>query len=184
MNWRAPLAVLVIGALAAASNWISRESRGPELPADIPAAPDYFTRDFVAVTTGPDGTRQRELKAEQMLHLPESDTLELTAPRLTLYEKTVPRWQISATRGRVEQDGDKVLLEGQVLLQQAEPAQLELATEILQIYPDRRYAETAAPVTMTAPEGRVAAVGMQADMNRRQITLLSNVHGRYEPITP
>lgn len=185
MNRRALIAVLAIGALAAASGWLSRESRRPDTPAaDIPAAPDYFTRDFVAVTTGPDGLPQRELRAEQMLHLPENNTLELTAPHLVLFEGATPRWQVSANRGRVERDGDTVLLEGEVLLQEGAPRQLNLATDTLHIYPDRQYAETAAPVTLTAPEGRVAAVGMEADMNRRQINLLSKVQGVYEPVAP
>lgn len=182
MNRRTVIAITAIAAVAAASSWLSKKSREPGAPtAEIPAAPDYFTRDFVAITTGPDGTPQRELKADRMVHLPESDVLELTSPRLTLYEEGSSRWELSARQGQVEEGGDRVRLQGEVRLQQHHPRPMELATDSLQIYPAREYAETAAPVVVTAPEGRIDAVGMQANMASRRIILLSKAKGIYEP---
>jgi lipopolysaccharide export system protein LptC len=184
MTRRAVIAILAIGALAAASGWLSRKSREPETPtAEIPSAPDYFTRNFVAVTTGPDGTPTRRLEAERMVHLPESDRLELTAPQLTLYREGASRWEVSSRRGQVEKkDSEQIVrLEGEVRLQQRRPRPFELATQTLSIYPQREYAETADPVTVTAPEGRIDAVGMEADMASRQIVLLSKARGIYEP---
>jgi len=180
MNRRAVLAVLAIAAVAAASSWLSRESREPEPTAVAPAAPDYFTRDFIAVTTGTDGRRRQELRAERMVHLPDADIIELTAPHLVVYDDNMRGWYASAQEGKVKDAGAIVRLTGNVRVRQDEPRPMELRTEVLHIYPKRNYAETEKPVTITAPEGRLEAVGLQADMERRELILLSKVRGVYE----
>lgn len=185
MSRRALVAIVAIAVLAAASGWLSRQTRQAEpQSAGIPAAPDYFANNFVALTTGADGSVLRQLQAREMVHLPESDQLELTEPHITLFEQSTPRWEITAQQGRVERSGEQVLLDGQVRLWQMQPRPLELRTQSLLVHPQRHFAQTDDPVEITAPEGRVSAVGMEADLQSRQISLLSKVQGIYEPTEP
>lgn len=179
MNRRALGVIIAIAGIAAASTWLSRQSRQPEPAATARAAPDYFARDVVAVVTGADGRHQQQLRARRMEHLPDTDVLTLSAPHLTVYRDGRP-WQASAEQGRIATGGERVTLNGDVRLEQGGPRPLQLRTRTLQIYPERQYAETTAPLTLTSPEARVEAIGLEADMRRQKLTLLSNVRGVYD----
>ncbi len=187
MNRRVLLLVLfALGALLL-SNWLSRQAedkreRREQVRRQIP---DYFLTDFTATTMGPKGQPEYRLSAMRMEHYPDTDTAVLMQPRILLYGDGEANWHARADGGRVGPGGEVVYLNGNVEIHQpgetgSPPRMLE--TEHIQIYPQKNYAETDAPVTITGPQTQIYGVGMRAYFVQQRLELLSEVTGTHEPI--
>ncbi|GAB4289398.1 MAG: hypothetical protein Kow0096_02300 [Thiohalomonadaceae bacterium] len=180
------LAFLVLVALALLAHWLSgqREEAARERAAEARHVPEYFLRDFIATTMNLAGRPDQRLAAAFMLRYADDGSMDLTEPRMTLYDTAddTPPWQIDAARGLVSGDGREVQLSGGVRLTREEAGGLlVLTTDAMRLRPKERYAETDAPVTLTNPEGRVDAVGMRAYMKEERLVLLAQVRGNYVP---
>ena len=186
MNRRVLLLILfALGALLL-SNWLFRQAedkreRREQVSRHIP---DYFLNDFTATTMGPQGRPEYRLSAVRMEHYPDTDTAELTQPRIVLYESGEENWHARADSGRVGPGGELVYLSGDVeILQPSEagkPSRM-LVTDYVRIYPQRDYVETDAPVTLTGPQTRIQGVGMRAYLEQERLELLSDVSGTHAP---
>lgn len=177
------IAVLVALAVLLLDNWLSnRREQKQQAAASAAHVADYFMRDFTATTMDPQGKPVQRLAAQLMEHYADDNTMELTAPRLTLYQKAGPPWQINAAHGSITDDGKQVRLSGGVRMTQDDNGRtLALVTDHLLLRPKRHYAETDAAVTITAPQGVVSALGMRANLAEQRLSLLANVRGNYVP---
>lgn len=186
MNRRILIATLLVALAVLLNNWLSgkrEESRREKEEAGL-HVPDYFLRDFTATTMNSAGRPDQRLQAALMQHFGDDGSMELTQPRLTLYanDKGGEPWQISAARGQVRAGGREVVLSGDVRMHRSDNGQeLELQTDNMLIRPQQRYAQTDAPVTVTAPQGRMTAVGLRAFLTDQRLELLSRVRGDYVP---
>ena len=59
--------------------------------------------------------------------------------------------------------------------------ELKVSTPLLVVYPEKDYAETDRPVTITEPRGRTEGVGMEAFLEEQRLVLLNEVYSRYDP---
>ncbi len=185
MNRRILIITVLVALVVLADNWLSKR-REQKLPAAVTAGhiPDYFLRDFTATTMNPQGQPEQRLTAQLMDHYSDDDSMELTAPQLTLFQPSGAPWHVVAARGRIIDGGREVRLSGGVRMSHVDQgATTTLTTAHLLIRPKQRYAETDAAVTVTTPQGQVDAVGMQADMAAQRLLLLSKVRGTYVPQT-
>ena len=93
--------------------------------------------------------------------------------------------RISAQRGIVTASGTDAFFYGDVHAVRDAPAEpdqggvLTLVTEYLHIVPDKNWAETDRPVTITEPRAIIHAVGMQLDSKTRVLKLSSQVRGEF-----
>ncbi len=186
MNRRTLLFVLfALGALLL-SNWLSRQAEDEQARSEQVRRhiPDYFLNDFTATTMGPTGQPEYRLSAERMEHYPDTDTSELTKPQMVFYRTGERNWHARANRGRVGPGGEVVYLSGNVEIHQpgvvGEPPR-RLVTDHIEMYPQRDYAETDAPVTVTGPRTRIDGVGLRAYLEQERLVLLSEVSGTHEP---
>jgi lipopolysaccharide export system protein LptC len=90
---------------------------------------------------------------------------------------------VRAQRGLVPNDGKELQLRGEVVA--TSPAQVppstRIETEELNLFPRENRATSTATVTLTRPGLTMRGHGMQADFDRQQVSLLSQVHTRYVP---
>lgn len=182
MNRRALFVTLALAAVAATS-WLSRQTEQAHRAAETRPAHtvDYFLSQFSAIDMDESGHPRHRLDAAYMAHFPDDDTSELTAPRVTVFRPQAEPWRIQAARGRVEGGGDLIYLQGEVQLQRSGEDALELTTDDMRIWPDRQYAETDAPLTVTSARGTIEAVGMHGYLGEERLELLSGVKGTYGP---
>lgn len=182
MNRRTLFVALALAAVAATS-WLSRQTeRTHRATETLPGhTVDYFLSQFSAVTTDETGHPEHRLDAAYMAHFPDDDTAELTKPRITVYRPRSDPWHVQADRGRVEAGGNLIELEGKVRLIRKGKDALELATDDMRIWPNRQYAETDAPLTVTDARGTIEAVGMRGYLGEERLELLSRVRGTYGP---
>lgn len=178
------LAALLLSLITLGSWWVARqaESRIPYRP--LPHSPDYYLDRFTAVTTGSDGRPERQLSARRMVHFPDDDSTELTAPRMTFFEPGRPPWQIRAERGWLSGDRQLIRLQGEVNIDREggkDARPMHVTTRDLRIHPEQEFAETTAEVYARSDRNWIRATGLQAWFTGPvRIKLLSNVRGRYE----
>lgn len=181
--WSALLPLLL---LLAGTYWLTQQV----LP--LPPAPDYKARhdpdtivdDFSAMALGTQGKPRFLLAAQNMEHFPDDDTTHLKEPRLINLNADRPSIHISAGRGEVSHNGDEIYLHDAVrIVRDASATQDEMVitTSYLHVVPDQQQVDTDRPITMTEARGTTSAVGMQLDGKARQIRLLAQVRGDYEP---
>jgi len=145
--------------------------------------PDLMVDNFSARKLGLDGAVLYTLAARRMVHYPDDDSAHLEAVKLEAFEPSQPKMTATADRGRLEQGGDRVWAEGNVVLIREADARLgeaRLMTQRLLILPDAGIARTRDLVTLESPEGRARAIGMELD-NHARILKLDRVHATYRP---
>jgi lipopolysaccharide export system protein LptC len=145
----------------------------PALPPELAGEPDLYLRDVVILQHEEDGSVRYRMRAYEVRHFETLGLTSLQAPRLTLYRGDEPPWHLQAERGDVRvlmhPDGTQeevVYLRDDVEVQQQANDErfLLLTTDVLHLYPDRRYAETDRAVMIQTNAGHTQGVGLRADL--------------------
>jgi len=161
-----------------------RQPSPPQQPATtVTGLPDLTMEGAEILQFQPDGTLKYRLKADRIRYFEPRRLTRLEAPRLRLYDPEQPPWTITSRhgylrrRGGIDQTPEEVVyLREAVTLAQSfdDGRRLELSTETLYLYPDRRYAETDQDVMIDTNAGRTLAGGLQGELDRGLMRLYSN----------
>ncbi|MFP5384401.1 MAG: LPS export ABC transporter periplasmic protein LptC [Gammaproteobacteria bacterium] len=152
--------------------------------------PDYIITAFHAVELDPTGRLRYELAADMLTHYPLPERAELLAPEMVFHRNTeeagaaTDPWQLTAATGRISDGGNRVDLAGDVRvarLVEDQAGSMMLATETLTVYGREEKAVTGAAVSLTSALASLNGVGMEIDMAKGQMHLLSQVRGHYDP---
>ncbi len=145
---------------------------------------DYYVNNFTTTRMSEDGKPFRQLSAKRMVHYPDDDTTELTAPLITMFEGDTPEWEIWSEAGWLSGDGDLLLLQGKVIIERPQTATqkpVHLVTSNLRVQPNQNYAETEEVITINTSSNRITSKGMKAWLkDPMRIKFLANVRGKYE----
>jgi lipopolysaccharide export system protein LptC len=178
-----PLAVLAL--LVALTLWLNQLVQPQPARADGSRRhdPDLMVENFNARKFGEDGRVLYTLAASRMVHYPDDNSSHLERVTLEAFEPQQPRMTVTADQGRVEQGGDRVWIEGNVVVVREGDARFEparLTTQRLLVLPDQGIARTTADVELESPSGRAHAKGFELD-NQKRILKLENVRAIYKP---
>lgn len=178
-----PLAALAL--LVGLTLWLNMLVQPPAARADgkLRHDPDVVVDKFNAKKLGEDGRVLYTLVARKMVHFPDDDSALLESLKLEAFEPRQPTMTITADHGRIEQGGDRVWIEGNVVVHRAgdeRAAEARLTTEKLLVLPDSGIARTSSPVKLESAEGRAHAIGMEID-NRARTLKLERVNATYLP---
>jgi lipopolysaccharide export system protein LptC len=179
-----PLAALAL--LVGLTLWLNNLVQAPAARADgkLRHDPDLMVENFNASKLGVDGRVLYTLAARKMVHYPDDDSALLEAISLEAFEPRQPKMTITADNGRLEQGGDRVLIEGNVIVVReadAKNAASRLTTEKLLVLPDSGIARTDVPVTLESATSRAEAHGMEID-NRARTLKLERVNATFQPV--
>ena len=180
ISWRTGLTIALLLA-AIASGWsVWRQSR-PAEDGVLKTRPDYVLRDYEIISLNKQGKESFTLRGPVLHRDPADKTMELDAPVFLVPDRQNRYWQISAKRGVVPADGSQLQLRGDVLATSPAdaPPATRIQTEQLNLFPDENRATSAVAVAITQPGLTMNGHGMQADFDRQQISLLSQVRTRY-----
>ncbi len=177
-----PLAVLAL--LVGLTFWLNRLVQPPALRDDgaLRHDPDTMVEQFNARKLGEDGRVLYTLAARKMVHYPDDDSALLESLTLEAFEPRQPKMTITADHGRLEQGGDRVWIEGHVVLVREGDANMEPArvtTDRMLVLPDQGVAKTTSEVTLQTPSGHATAAGLEAD-NKTRTLRLDGVHATYK----
>jgi lipopolysaccharide export system protein LptC len=178
-----PLAVLAL--LVGLTLWLNQLVQGPVTRADgaLRHDPDLIVEKFNARKLGEDGRVLYTLAAKKMVHYPDDDSAILESVTLESYEPKQPRMTITADHGRLEQGGDRVWIEGNVVMVRegdAKNGPMRLTTDKLLVLPDAGIARTSSEVNMESPTARAVANGLEID-NKSRVLKLDRVRATFQP---
>lgn len=167
--------------LSAWALWSSRDRPALEQPGT--GRSDYVLRDFELIMLDESGNESFTLRAPHLQETPGADTIDVQTPLFLLPDESGKPWRIASRTAWVSAAKDEIQLRGQVTADSPEgmdnPVRME--TEQLNVYPDTRKATSEVAVLITQPGLTMRGTGLQADMARRQATLLSQVRTSYAP---
>jgi LPS export ABC transporter protein LptC len=146
--------------------------------------PGYSARDAEIIETGPDGRPRYTLRAAAIRQDPADGSVLLEAVDMSVAQPGDPPWQVRADKGRLPKDARAVSLEGSVTLEgEAAPGQgtLRIRTERLDYDLEAGRVTVPSAVSLEMAGRSLEAVGLVADLNRREAQLSSKVHGRFTP---
>jgi lipopolysaccharide export system protein LptC len=178
-----PLAVLAL--LVGITLWLNALVQTPVGRADgsLRHDPDLMVENFNARKLDVNGQVLYTLAARKMVHYPDDDSALLESVTLEAFEPRQPKMTATADHGRLEQGGDRVFVEGNVVIVREADAKTERAvvrTEKLLVLPDEGIARTQSDVTMESPSGHAFSKGMELD-NKARTMKLSHGRATYKP---
>jgi lipopolysaccharide export system protein LptC len=143
--------------------------------------PDSFVSGMHLDVMDTNGQLHYRVTADNMIHYPSSDQLELQHPLIDLQQRNGDTWRISAATGKSTDSGDLVRLLGGVDIRRSGiSGPLQVRTRDLLVKPEQAYATTDSAATITAPGFRVDAVGLEADLDDNTLELRNQVKGRID----
>lgn len=184
MSWRGWLTLILLSA-AALSGWALWSQRDKPVVGKTKARPDYVLNDFEAVVLDKEGKESFTLRAPLLTRDPTIKTMDITTPLFLIPAKPGASggpWQVRSQRGWVSAEADEVRLRGQVKADStnAEGKPINIATEELNVFPDANKATSAVAVKMVQPGTILSGLGLDADLESKNVILQSNVKARYE----
>ena len=182
-SWWLPLAVLAL--LVGLTVWLNALVQAPSARADgsLRHDPDLMVENFSARKLDETGRVLYTLAARKMVHYPDDDSALLESVTLEAFEPRQPKMTVTADHGRLEQGGDRVLIEGNVLIVReadANGSQARLTTDKLLVLPDAGIARTSSDVVLENASGRAESKGLELD-NRARTLRLDQVRATYKP---
>ncbi|MBU6378942.1 MAG: LPS export ABC transporter periplasmic protein LptC [Gammaproteobacteria bacterium] len=172
------LVMLAVSSLAGCGD--TRQGSAPA--AETAQDPGYSASEAEIVQTGADGLPKYRLQARHIEQDPRSLEVALEEIRLETREGSAGSWQVSAPRGRLSKDAERLQLDGGVLLQGgqrpgAEPLRLRTASLAYDLNTSRVRAPGEVELAL---QGHVlAGTGLDANLRTRQVRLQADVHGRF-----
>jgi lipopolysaccharide export system protein LptC len=146
--------------------------------------PDYFVANFTTTTYNKEGAAESILSAAKMLHYPDDDTTDLTAPRVVQSKPREPRVTVRADRGTLSRSGEEIFLYDNVeLVREAagERPEARMTTSFLHVVRDRSLARTDREVMIVEDQRSLEGRGMEYNYDSGQLFLHSDVRGRFVP---
>lgn len=145
---------------------------------------DYYALKFLRTEMNEDGSPKTRLSAAAMHHYADDNTSVLSRPLLLLFSKNAPPWVVRADEGNISGDGDTIFLGGKVLLTRdayGKSNALEVVSKDVTVHMNDSYLLTEAYTEIFNHPQYTSGTGMRTDFaDGMQITLLSDVRGRYE----
>jgi lipopolysaccharide export system protein LptC len=178
-----PLAALAL--LVGLTLWLNQLVQAPAGRSDgaLRHDPDLIVENFNARKLGEDGRVLYTLAAKKMVHYPDDDSALLESVTLESFEPRQPKMTLTADQGRLEQKGERVQVQGNVLIVREADAANEsarLMTDKLLVLPDEGIARTDTEVRMESASGRAVAAGLELN-NRTRTLKLERVRATYKP---
>jgi len=185
MSWRGWLTLVLLFA-AAATGWSLWQQREPA--SDGPATagrPDYVLQDFELIALDEQGHESFTLRAPRLARDPSARTMDITTPVFVIPPRpgtSGSPWEVRSQTGWVSADGDELRLRGRVRADSIDPdgQPVAMRTEELNVFPKAKRATSAATVTLTQPGLILEGRGLEAQLDAKRVTLLSDVKARYE----
>lgn len=182
MTWRSALTLVLLVA-AIACGWSVWKYSGGGADGTVAMRSDYVLRDYEIVSLDSQGKESFTLRGPRLQRDPGAGSLSLETPQFLVPDRHGAYWDVRAQRGQVPDDGKQLRLRGKVVA--SSPAQspppTRIETEELNLFPRENRATSPAAVTVTRPGLTMRGRGMQADFDRQQVSLLSDVRTRYVP---
>ncbi|MCK7595928.1 LPS export ABC transporter periplasmic protein LptC [Microbulbifer sp. CAU 1566] len=181
------LPLVIVVALVSLGLWFA-ESPPKQLLGKRPTqqdhnkAADLIIRDARTRHFNVEGTLAYEVDAERItfFQFARRDRADLTEPRMMFYQGENSKWRTESRAGIAFDNGQKVVLQGDVSIKELPQPGITLRTPKIVIKPREEFAETDKVVTITDGPNRTTGKGLRADLKQDTVEILSDVESSYE----
>lgn len=178
-----PLAALAL--LVGLTLWLNQlvQPQGSRADGSRRHDPDLMVDNFSARKLDEAGLVRYTLVARKMVHYPDDDSALLETVMLEAFEPRQPKMTITADHGRLEQGGDRVWIEGNVVVvREADEKgdRARLTTDNMLVLPDEGIARTKSEVNLDSTTGRAHAAGLELN-NKTRTLQLERVQATIQP---
>ena len=147
---------------------------------------DYYLEEFTTRKFDAAGMLEYRVSGKSLLHFPEDDRSEITAPNVVLLREGI-RWDITSTMGQMLREPDTFTLFGDVQIERAgedSDDSVSIRTESLSVRTDSNEVSTDQPIEVVATGWRMTSVGLESKIDDGKLVFLSQVTGHYDVATP
>jgi len=183
-----PIVPLIIVALLA-GNWVEDRPDSVIVEETINMSEtqsDYYLEEFTTRKFDAAGMLEYRVSGKSLLHFPEDDRSEITAPNVILLREGI-RWDITSTMGQMLRNPDTFTLIGDVQIERSGETSddsVSILTESLSVRTDSNEVSTDQPIEVIATGWRMRSVGLQSKIDDGKLIFLSQVTGHYDVATP
>lgn len=145
-------------------------------------AADLVIRDARTRHYNTEGTLAYRVDAERItfFQFERRDRADLTEPRMLFYQDKNLKWRTESRKGVAFDNGQKVVLEGDVKVAELPQPGITLRTAKIVLKPREEFAETDKVVTITDGANLTTGKGMRANLKQDKVEILSDVESSYE----
>lgn len=178
------LSLAGVSLLIGAAGWYWGMGRPAPVSTEDERRPDYIIYGLDVLESDQTGLLSRQLHAPEVRHfsLP-AEEAEIDQPAITLYDKGVMAWEVSARSGRILNQNTEYRLERNVEAHRRLPNAIPvvLKTEKIHIFPKEERLFSNTLVTVDAPQGHLQSNGIEANLKAGYLVLNQQVQGTYAP---
>ncbi|MBR9727625.1 LPS export ABC transporter periplasmic protein LptC [Shewanella intestini] len=146
--------------------------------------PDFIANNLKTITFNEQGIVDSKVTAKHMEHFESTNMTHFTQPVYLVYPQDgQAQWRLSANKGKLDKDSGLVTLSDDVLIDAIdvnEPLQ-SLKTQYIQLDLNTLIGTSSKQVIINGNGFSIKGIGLHADLNTRELTLLEQVQGIYEP---
>ena len=186
------LPVVLMGLLAMVTYWLVRHTPEPTPVQEAGEArhvPDYFMREFSLKVYAPDGRLEVRVQGEQAQHFPDTDSLEVTLPRVNKVDQQGRVTDATAQMAITTPEGQQVELKGKAVVRRAASVDAlgrvvppsELRSDYLFVDLQHDRVRTDQPVEITRGGDRFTADALDYDHDEGLTRLTGRVRGFLQP---
>lgn len=181
------LPVMLMAVLALLTYWLVRNTPIFITPPGAPPPaqePDYTMQRFAVRHFDAGGQLKAEVLGDEARHYPATDTLDVNAARLRMFDARGRITRASATRGITNADGSEIQLIGNARIDRAAAAGesgLQFRGEFLHVFARTERLRSHKPVEVTRGRDRFSADTMDYDHQARTLELRGSVRVTLAP---
>lgn len=173
--------ILLAVVAAVQALWLVRREKPDVVDFSGPPRSDYALLDFTLHALDEQGQLAFTMSGPQSARHPEDGSMFVTTPDYVLMGDDGP-WIGRSDYAWINKEGTELRLDGHVQLEReasAATAATKIDTADLTAWPQTGKLHTPAPTQIVQPGAVLRGIGMQADLNSKQLELLSDVHATY-----
>jgi lipopolysaccharide export system protein LptC len=184
------LPLLLMAALAMGTWWLVKNTplfEGGRVLAPLRHEPDYTMTDFMVQRFAASGAMSAQIEGDTLVHFPDTDTLEITKPRIRAFGTDGRVTVATANHALSNRDGSEVQLSGDAhVVREATPkeAAIDFRGEFLHYFQNTERVRSHLPVLVTQAGTQIAADGMTYDNLARVLDLKGHLRAVLPPVPP
>lgn len=150
---------------------------------------DYYLSDFRTRKFDPEGNIDFIVEGKTLAHYPDDNRSQIKEPRVELRRGDI-LWLARSESGRFDPLPNLFTLAGGVIVERqlqsnvsgnADEVSITITTQSLRIATEANLVETDDRIKISAPSWNLEATGLRTAIDEGQLSLLSEVIGRFEP---
>ncbi len=199
-RFRIWLSIVILGIVVLCSFWVLEVMRKHDVQntsnLQTRIEPDYYVENFNFIRLPNKGKINYRISGDRLIHRPRYDNFEILQPRINSFDENKTPLFIQADKAVIEQknaqtavkiaprDSDEIHLFGHAKVTRPESPTtkyMELQSDYLLLLPDLNIMKTDKAVSLFSQNTETHAVGMFANNETQEVTLLSTVHIQIQP---